>query len=155
MQDGFLSSGSWTHDIKIMHNMSSGGYVGFPPRRPRFEPLSGHAICGRKNGTVTGFLRVFRFLLPIIPPIAPHWSWSIICGWWNRPNSDRRTKWTQSQYLLCIWSISFYLNVPDFQGNLCNPKVPENIWRRKVPVNSRIFHSGLDNPNLVKERRQR
>jgi hypothetical protein len=31
------------------------------------------------------FLLVFRFLLPIIPPIAPHWLSSIIIrGWYNR-----------------------------------------------------------------------
>jgi hypothetical protein len=44
---------------------------------------------------VPGFLRVLRFPLPIIPPTAPH-SASIIRGWYNRPVSGRRTKWTQS-----------------------------------------------------------
>jgi hypothetical protein len=35
--------------------------------------------------------------LPIsIPPIAPQSSSSIICGWYNRPNSGRIAKWTQS-----------------------------------------------------------
>jgi hypothetical protein len=43
-----------------------------------------------------GFLRVLRFPLPILIPLtAPH-SWSIIRGWYNRPLSGRRTKWTQS-----------------------------------------------------------
>jgi hypothetical protein len=46
-------------------------------------------------GTEAGFLRVLRFPLPIlIPPTAPYSS--IIRGWSNRPNSGRRTKWTQS-----------------------------------------------------------
>jgi hypothetical protein len=45
----------------------------------------------------TDFLRVLRFPLPIlIPPTAPHSS--IIRGWYNRPNSGRRTKWTQSHH---------------------------------------------------------
>jgi hypothetical protein len=35
---------------------------------------------------VAGFLRVFRFPLPSIPPTAPHPSSSIIIrGWYNRP----------------------------------------------------------------------
>jgi hypothetical protein len=29
-------------------------------------------ICGGQNGTVTSFLLVLWFPLPIIPPIAPH-----------------------------------------------------------------------------------
>jgi hypothetical protein len=42
------------------------------------------------------FLRVLRFFLPLIPPTAPHSTSSIIRRWYNRLNSDRRTKWTQS-----------------------------------------------------------
>jgi hypothetical protein len=53
-------------------------------------------ICGGQNGTETGFLQVLRFLLPIlIPPTASHSSSSIIRGWYNRPISGRRTKYTQ------------------------------------------------------------
>jgi hypothetical protein len=29
------------------------------------------SVCGGQSGTVAGFLRVFRFLLPIIPLISP------------------------------------------------------------------------------------
>jgi hypothetical protein len=54
-------------------------------------------ICGGQSDTGAGFLRVLRFPLPIlIPPIAPQSS-SIIRGWYNRPVSGRRTKWTQSR----------------------------------------------------------
>jgi hypothetical protein len=54
-------------------------------------------ICGGQSGTGEGFLRVLRFPLPIlIPPTAPHSSSPIIRGWYDRPNSGRRTKWTQS-----------------------------------------------------------
>jgi hypothetical protein len=54
-------------------------------------------ICGEQSGTGEDFLRVLLFPLPIlIPPTAPHSSSSIIRGWYNRPNSGRRTKWTQS-----------------------------------------------------------
>jgi hypothetical protein len=52
-------------------------------------------ICGKQNGMGTGFLRVLRFpLLNLIPPTAPYSC--IIRGWYNRPISGRRTKWTQS-----------------------------------------------------------
>jgi hypothetical protein len=54
-------------------------------------------ICGGQSGTEALFLRVLRFPLPILIPLtAPHSSSSIIRGWYNRTNSDRRTKWTQS-----------------------------------------------------------
>jgi hypothetical protein len=53
-------------------------------------------ICGGQSGTGAGFLRVLRFPLPVsIPPTAPHSSY-IIRGWYNRPVSGRRTKWTHS-----------------------------------------------------------
>jgi hypothetical protein len=53
--------------------------------------------CGGQSGTGGGFLRVLRFPLPVlIPPTTPHSSSSIIRGWYSRPVSGRRTKWTQS-----------------------------------------------------------
>jgi hypothetical protein len=43
------------------------------------------------------FSELLRFPLPILmTPTATHSSSSIIRGWYNRPNSGRRTKWTQS-----------------------------------------------------------
>jgi hypothetical protein len=52
-------------------------------------------IYGGKSGTGANFLRVLRFLLPIlIPPTAPFSS--IIRDLYNRAVSGRRTKWTQS-----------------------------------------------------------
>jgi hypothetical protein len=54
-------------------------------------------ICGGQIGTGAGFLQALRSPLPIlIPPTALHSSSSIIRGWYNRPVSGRRTKWTQS-----------------------------------------------------------
>jgi hypothetical protein len=53
-------------------------------------------ICGGQSGTGAGFLLVFRFLLPILIPLTARNSSSIIRGWYNRPNTARRTKWTQS-----------------------------------------------------------
>jgi hypothetical protein len=51
-------------------------------------------IFDGQSGTGTGLLRLLRFRLPtLIPPTAPHSS-SIIRGWYNRPVSGRRTKWT-------------------------------------------------------------
>jgi hypothetical protein len=61
-------------------------------------------ICGRQSGTGTGFLQVLRFPLPIlIPPTTSHSSSSsssssVIRGWYNRPNSGRRAKWTVSPH---------------------------------------------------------
>jgi hypothetical protein len=53
-------------------------------------------ICGGQSGNGVGFLRVFRNHLPLIPPTAPHSSSFIINrGWFNRPNSGRRTKWAR------------------------------------------------------------
>jgi hypothetical protein len=53
-------------------------------------------ICGGQSGTGAGFLKVLRFPLSIlITPTVPHSSF-IIQGWYNRPNSGRRVKWTQS-----------------------------------------------------------
>jgi hypothetical protein len=41
---------------------------------------------GGRIGVVAGFLRVFRFPLPIvIPPAAPHLSSHMIRGWHNGP----------------------------------------------------------------------
>jgi hypothetical protein len=58
--------------------------------------VSSCGICGEQSGTGAGLLRVLLFPLPIlIPPTAPY-SASIIRGWYNRPNSGQRTKWTQS-----------------------------------------------------------
>jgi hypothetical protein len=53
-------------------------------------------ICGEQSGNGTGFLRMLRCPLPIlVPPNVPYSS--IIPGWYNRPVTDRRTKWTQSK----------------------------------------------------------
>jgi hypothetical protein len=43
-------------------------------------------ICDGQSGAGAGFLRVFRFSLPIfIPPITPQSPLYIIWGWYNRP----------------------------------------------------------------------
>jgi hypothetical protein len=57
--------------------------------------VKSRGICGGQSGTGAGILLVLRFHLPPIPPTAPHSS-SSIRGWYSRPNSGRRTKWTQS-----------------------------------------------------------
>jgi hypothetical protein len=74
-------------------------------------------ICGGQSGTGAGFLRVFRFPLPILIPLTPpHSSSYIIRGWYNRPISGRRTKWTQSHHtprkkkyfmVFCVWHCLF------------------------------------------------
>jgi hypothetical protein len=51
-------------------------------------------ICGGQSGTGACFLRVHRFPLPfLLPPTTPHSS-SVIRGWYYRPISGRRSKWT-------------------------------------------------------------
>jgi hypothetical protein len=71
------------------------GRAGFPPRRPGFEPGSGHVEFVVDK--VAGFLRVLRFPLPIfIPPISAQSPSPINWGWYNRSNGGRSTKWTQA-----------------------------------------------------------
>jgi hypothetical protein len=50
-------------------------------------------ICGEQSGAGVGFLRVPRFPLPILIPLTSQRS-SSIQGWYYRPVSGRRTKWT-------------------------------------------------------------
>jgi hypothetical protein len=56
--------------------------AGFPQRRPGFEPgVRSCGTCGGQSGIRAGFLRVLRFLLPIlILPTAPHSSSSSGAG---------------------------------------------------------------------------
>jgi hypothetical protein len=52
-------------------------------------------ICSGQSDTCGAFLRVLQFLLPILsPPNTPHSS--INCGRYDRPISDRCTKWIRS-----------------------------------------------------------
>jgi hypothetical protein len=60
-------------------------------------------IFGGQSGTGVGFLQVLPFPLPIrIPPIVPQSSSSVIWGQYNRPNSGRSTKWTQSHPMMMM-----------------------------------------------------
>jgi hypothetical protein len=69
--------------------------AGFPPRRPGSVHV-GFVVDKVPLGQV---FSVLRFSLPIVsPPTAPHSSSSIIRGWYNGPDSGRRTKWTQSHH---------------------------------------------------------
>jgi hypothetical protein len=77
------------------------GLEGFTPRRPGFGRRSGHVrFVVDKVALGQVFFKDFgvSYQLIPIPPIAPHSSSSpIIRGWYDRPNSGRRTKWTQSR----------------------------------------------------------
>jgi hypothetical protein len=81
-------------------------------------------ICGGQSGAAAGFLRVLRFSLPIlIPPISPHLS-SIIRAWYNRSNSGRRTKWTQSHSTPRNYSPAHCFDIEDvtfLSVSLCFP----------------------------------
>jgi hypothetical protein len=69
--------------------------AGFTPRRSGFEPRSDHVGFLVDKVTRASFLRVLCFPLPILIP--PNVSYSpAIRGGYNRPISDRSTKWTQS-----------------------------------------------------------
>jgi hypothetical protein len=61
-------------------------------------PVQVMLVCAGQSDTGPGFLRVLRFPLPIfITQTAPHSSSSsIIRGWYNRPNSGRCIRWTES-----------------------------------------------------------
>jgi hypothetical protein len=65
------------------------------PSLSRWLPTAGSGICGGQSGNGVGFLRVLRFLVPVILPTVPHSS-SIIQDRHSKPNSGRHTKWTQS-----------------------------------------------------------
>jgi hypothetical protein len=57
--------------------------------------MSGNGgICCRQSCTGAGFLRILRFPLPVQIPLNSPYP-SIIRGWYSRPNSGRRTRWTQ------------------------------------------------------------
>jgi hypothetical protein len=97
-------------------------------------------ICGGQSGTRTGFLRVLRFPLPIrIPLIAPQSSSSIIWGWYNRPNSDRSTKWTHPTMNIkkkCLVSTEHsFLELMSFFGffshSLLKPSFTSGQWNQQ------------------------
>jgi hypothetical protein len=71
--------------------------AGFPPRRPKFEPRSGHVgfvvdkvSLGRVSSEYFGFLCQFSFHRLL------HTHHLSSEAGTNTPNSGRRTKWTQS-----------------------------------------------------------
>jgi hypothetical protein len=68
--------------------------AGFPPR-PLVLEAGSSGMCGGQSGSGAGFVRVLRFLLPLIPSNSPHSSSSIIRGQSNRPSSGPHTKGTQ------------------------------------------------------------
>jgi hypothetical protein len=66
-------------------------------------------IFGRQSSFGTGFLRAFRFPLPIlILPTSSHSS-SIIRGWYNGPNTGRRAKWVQSHPIRTAIGLQFWV----------------------------------------------
>jgi hypothetical protein len=70
--------------------------AGFPPRRPWFEPWSGHmGFVVDKVALGQVFSEYFDFPYQFSFHRLLHLS-SIIWGWYNRPVSGRRIKWTQS-----------------------------------------------------------
>jgi hypothetical protein len=120
--------------------------AGLPPRGARVRSeVRSCWICGGQSGIEAGFLLVLRFPLPIlIPPTAPHSPSSFIRGWYNKSNSGRRTKWTQSHptprgggsnnefpvsnltrcmRLLCcpVYRKALRYTAPPFQGSYAKP----------------------------------
>jgi hypothetical protein len=92
-------------NIHLLHSLGLGRAIAqMVSRRPDAavawvrSQVTSCGICGGQSGVWGGFLRVFRFPLPIlIPPTASHSS-TIIWGWYNRPVSGRCTKWTVSPH---------------------------------------------------------
>jgi hypothetical protein len=90
-----LPSWRWSWYVPPKRRLTFTSLIVIYPRR--FELRSDHVgfVVDRMAFIGAGFLRVFRFPLPIlIPPTALHSS-SMIRGWYNRPIIGRRTKWTQ------------------------------------------------------------
>jgi hypothetical protein len=98
-----ISNLPWTWDSSVSYLTTQGRAIAqavsrrLPTAAVRVRAqVKSCGICGGQSDTGAGFLRVLRFpILILIPPTAPHSS-SIIQGWYNRANSGRRTKWTQS-----------------------------------------------------------
>jgi hypothetical protein len=90
----------WHGQVSLKWRNSTAGlklrrsFVGFLPRQPEFEPKSCE-ICGRLICTEADFLRILRFSLLIIPQPS-----SAILTWYNRRNSGRPAKWTQTRSTL-------------------------------------------------------
>jgi hypothetical protein len=84
-------------------------------------------ICSGQSGTGADFLRVLRFFLPIlIPPTAPHSSSCIIRGWYYRPISGQRKKWTKSQRTSTKWKEKKNETKPAFRKSQKEFRV--SIW---------------------------
>jgi hypothetical protein len=123
----------------------------FLPRRPEFDPRSGQV----RVALGVGFLLVLRFLLPIlIPSAAPH-SLSVIRGWYNRPNSGRRTKWTRSHPHVTKLKIKTFYHHFRVEETSCIPiallnEIPTPgryflVWRSESPhpVTCQKYHASV------------
>jgi hypothetical protein len=75
-------------------------------------------ICGGRSGTGAGFLRVLRFLLPVIAPTASHSSSSIIWGWYNRPNSGQQSRLSLTFNILYSYKHMLSIAVYQWQGKI-------------------------------------
>jgi hypothetical protein len=101
--------------------------AGFSPWWPGFHPRSCWIYDGR-SGTENGFVQLHWFPLPIlIPPTAPHSS-CIIWGWYNRPNSGRCTKWTQSHPTQRIIKIALLCVHPLLRCLVCCSGLAVGMW---------------------------
>jgi hypothetical protein len=100
---------------------------------------------------------VFRFPLPILIPSTTPYSSSTIQGWYNRPTSGRRTKWTQSHPIPRNWKTI---------KKLCNDDVTVYVtkwrWCTLVPVLDGVYltkflyvspkpRTDRDNPGLEEQ----
>jgi hypothetical protein len=84
--------------VKLSENQAVNRRLPTAAARVRSQVTS-CGIYGGQSVAGAGIVWVLRFLLPIlIPPtsLRSSSSSSIVLGWYNRPISGRRTKWTQS-----------------------------------------------------------
>jgi hypothetical protein len=61
-----MDSALWPHFLEVQED-----WKWFPTAAARVHIWAACGVCGVQSGTGTGFLRVLRFPLPIIPPISP------------------------------------------------------------------------------------
>jgi hypothetical protein len=83
-----------------------------------------YGICGGQSGTGASLVRVFRFLMPVIPPTAPYSSSSIIRGLYNRPVSGRGPHPNKQEKLFNLYPVTF-----SFRSSLVLRSQTKNVFK--------------------------